>query len=400
MQTRLTLALIVLLGWIGSHRTKADVIAKSVDEFSGVQGQNGWIYGYRDVSANGASENYDPDRDFIPFAGGLGRGDWNGTAQQWTGTGWKTSGGSEITETHSRPSRRIWIIRRWQASELIETGPVSLTWSLAKEEGTCGNGVTGALYINGQVADKTSISFDRVSAVTRTFYAILCPNDRVDLVLRSLGTDGAVDLLCDSSLMTLAVSTSINPSPRQPDGRNFISTLKSSSFSVKAPVLSASGEQVRLNWRAQSSATYGVEASSDLINWTRIKTGLAGSPCQSVMTEVISRPTPGQRFYRVVEEFKTLEGLWASSYVGTWGLLRIKLEGDIAVATKVIGSAAVPAGKISWTASVTTGVGEIVRADPGYVNDYWTPAELEIATSDHLILTVSGSARISFDRVD
>ena len=43
----------------------------------------------------------DPDRGFIPFAGGEGKGDWNGTTQQWTGTGWKAADGSEIAETGS-----------------------------------------------------------------------------------------------------------------------------------------------------------------------------------------------------------------------------------------------------------------------------------------------------------
>jgi hypothetical protein len=60
---------------IGSLRLNADVIATSTTEFSGVQGQNDWICGYRNIPAAGAAENYDPERAFISFAGGECKGD-------------------------------------------------------------------------------------------------------------------------------------------------------------------------------------------------------------------------------------------------------------------------------------------------------------------------------------
>jgi hypothetical protein len=41
------------------------------------------------------------DRDFIAFAGGEGKSEWNGTTQQWTGAVWKAADGSEITGTGS-----------------------------------------------------------------------------------------------------------------------------------------------------------------------------------------------------------------------------------------------------------------------------------------------------------
>jgi hypothetical protein len=380
---------------------RAGVIANSSPEFSGVQGQNGWTYGYRDVPAEGASENYDPDRDFIPFAGGDSQGDWNGSTQQWTGTGWKASDGSEMIGTSSRLAGSTrWTVWRWQASELTQKGPVSLRWTLAKQDITCGNGVTGALFINGQLADKTTIAFDRATTLTRTYYALLCPADRIDLVLRPLGTDGTDDAQCDNTLMTLVVNTTIAPEPKQPNGKLFVSSLTAPKFDILSQTRSAAGDQVTLNWRSLSEATYGVEASGDLVNWTRIKTGLAGSPCQSSLSETLTDPTKGQRFYRVVQEAKTIEGLW----VGTGAypvaeLVRVQSNGDQAVATKLIGDINVPAGRISRKANVQTGVGQVQGAHDGFVDPSWMPATLKINSPDRL--TVSGDwGSLSFRRVN
>lgn len=397
------LVLIAAFSLAAAFPLKAGVIATSSTEFSGVQGQNGWTYGYRDVPAEGASENYDPDRAFIPFAGGPGQGDWNGTTQQWTGTTWKAADNSELTGTGSTPgSTTRWTIRRWQAAELTEKGPVSLRWTLAKQDLTCGNGVTGALYINGQLADKTTIAFDRATTVTRTFYALLCPADRVDLVLRPRGADGTEDSQCDNSAMTLAVNTTIAPEPKQPNGKLFVTSLTAPKFDILSQTRSAAGDQVTLKWRSLSEATYGVDASGDLVNWTSIKTGLAGSPCQSSLSETLAHPTQGHRFYRVAQEAKTIEGLWVSLYDNTWyELVRVKLTGDQAVATKLIGDIIVPGGQITWKANVKTGVGQVQVAHDGFVNPSWIPATLKIVSADRISVSIpSLNLVVSFKRVD
>lgn len=402
MQIPTKLPVILLCVVIGSFRVTAGVIATLTDEFSGVQGQNGWIYGYREAQPGGTGESFDPERDFRVFAGGEGKGDWNGVTQQWTGTSWKTSAGSEITGRFARLGSSDWLIRRWKASELTEKSAVALRWSLAKDESTCGNGVTGALYINGKLADRKTIASDQVSAVTRTFYALLCPDDYVDLVIRSVGTDGTDDIGCDRAQMTWVISTSINPSPRQPDGKLFITTLKASELSLRPPRLSAAEGQVTLTWGAQASATYAIETSGDMLNWTRIKSGLVGSACQSSLTEMLPRPEPAERFYRVVEESKTIEGLWTVFLDGvTWNLIQIRLEGDDVIATKVIGDDYVPSGKITWTASLSSGIGQIQSARSGFRDPSWHPAELAVINSDQLALTVFSLAEpLEFRRVD
>jgi len=390
---------------------KRAVIATSSTEFSGFRDAAGWSYGYRSVPAAGAAENYDPERNFIPFSGGPGQGDWDGQRQQWNGTAWKAKDGTELAAGSSRlAAAGQWTIRRWQASELLEKSPVALKWTLAKADATCGNGVTGALYINGQLADKATIPFDQTTVLTRTFYALLTPGDVVDLALQPLGADGTDDLGCDHALMTLEVSTVIPNTPRQSDNKMWLPSLPT----PKLEVLSQTAAEGRsaLNWRSQVSATYGIKASSDLVNWTDLATGLSGGPTVTAWSEPLGSPDQPSRFYRIVEESKTIEGLWVGGYNPTGSqLVRIRLDGVNAVATKwsagsdaASGSHNVPAGQVTWKADVTTGVGLMRASGPGYVNAHWHPGKLAITNEDRLTFTETlenGSRNsIVFRRVD
>lgn len=259
--------------------------------------------------------------------------------------------------------------------------------------------MTGALYINGQLADKATITFDRSDALTRTFYALLTPGDVVDLALRPLGADGTDDVDCDSALMTLNVSTVIPNFPRQPDNKVFLSSL----LTPKLEILSQStaGGRRALNWRSQASATYGIKVSGDLVNWTDLASGLPGNPTATRWSETLTSPEQPARFYRVVEESKTIEGLWVAFYEGHgYELIRIALDGDQAVATKLIGDPNIPSGQITWEADVKTGVGQGQGVDPGFVNPRWYPGTLKITNPDRLTFTWTGIGTYVFRRVD
>ncbi|MCA9248220.1 MAG: hypothetical protein KDA42_13925, partial [Planctomycetales bacterium] len=70
---------------IGDPNPTLTQIADSQTEHSGTQGQNGWFYGYHDVTANGAYAATPGATDhFIPFLGGAGNGAW-GDTNHWTG---------------------------------------------------------------------------------------------------------------------------------------------------------------------------------------------------------------------------------------------------------------------------------------------------------------------------
>lgn len=377
------------------------VLATSATEFSGFRDAEGWSYGYRTVPTTSASENYDPTRDFIPFRGGPGQGSWNGQSQQWNGTAWKTMDGTELAAGSSRLAvPGLWTIRRWQASEMIEKRPVALQWTLAKGDATCGNGVTGALYINGQLADQATIPFDQTTVLTRTWHALLAPGDFVDLVLQPLGADGTEDLACDQALMTLSVSTVIPIYPRQPDNTIWLSTLSTPKLEVLSQ--SAANGRSALKWRSQASATYGIQVSSDLVNWTDVAKGLSGRPTVTDWSEPLASPGQPARFYRVVQETKSLDGLWVALHRGGYELSRIKVDGDEVVATRVIGGLGIPSGEGTLKANVKSGVAQIQVAGPGFVDPEWLPARFRITNPDQLTVndTCSCGINLTFRRVD
>lgn len=72
----------------GSSANAVIIATSGAGEFSGNQGQDGWSYGYWDVTGDASPGTYTHTTDFTPFTGGAGMGAWNGTTQQWDGSDW------------------------------------------------------------------------------------------------------------------------------------------------------------------------------------------------------------------------------------------------------------------------------------------------------------------------
>jgi hypothetical protein len=215
-----------------SYATRADIIADSVAEFSGFQGQNGWYYGYRNVTADGGAPNYDPFTQFIAFPGGEGQGAWNGGSQLWTGSVWDMNTASAapwtfMSNTNIHPNGtnsaggEHWAIRRWWADELGDITPLKITWHMRKQT-LAGNGVTGGIYTNGVRADVVTLAGTNGVGVTHTYYINAQFGDFVDLVLTPLGTTGTRDDGSDGSFNWMTIDTTIPARPEQPDGTIFI----------------------------------------------------------------------------------------------------------------------------------------------------------------------------------
>ena len=208
-----------------------DVIADSVAEFSGVQGQNGWIHGYRNYTADGGGENYDPTTDFIAFAGGVGFGNWNGTSQQWDLVDWELdlspppwteidADGSHPNGFNSGSFGEHWAIRRWVADELTATTPIGITWHID----TTGSGgqVTLAIYRNGQKVDSAAMNGFNNTGVTRTNFINAIPGDRIDLALTPVAPSGNREDFGDTGFNWMRITRYLPADPRQPDGSPFI----------------------------------------------------------------------------------------------------------------------------------------------------------------------------------
>ncbi|MBL9126543.1 MAG: hypothetical protein JNL97_02795, partial [Verrucomicrobiales bacterium] len=208
----------------------SSLIANSIEEFSGNQGQDGWTYGYRNATADGGAIDYNATANFIAFAGGDGLGDWDGTAQQWGGSQWdlNTAAAAPWTElgrenVHPNgPSPVHWVIRRWEAKELTKVTPLALRYHVRKGNTGCGNGVTSSLHINGKRVDTVTIAANDGTGVVRTVFANVAPTDRIDVTLTPRGTDNTNADGCDGSNFYLHIDPVLPEPAFQPDGTLFV----------------------------------------------------------------------------------------------------------------------------------------------------------------------------------
>ncbi len=221
----------------GSNPTVADdtplsqAAADSLTEFSGIQGQDGWEYGYRNLTLSGISANYDPAAAFIRFAGGADDPNpWTpgeDSPQHWTGSKWDLATGAPWTELGPDASHpnglnngaEHWTVRRWNATELTAPTPVTVFW-LVRKTNPAGDGVTGAVYLNGKIIDITTISGSETVGSVRKVYVVLKPADVLDLAQlptgRQEGHDGS-----DGSVLWMRVDKRIAAEPVSTDGAYF-----------------------------------------------------------------------------------------------------------------------------------------------------------------------------------
>ena len=208
-----------------------DALADSRTGFSGVDGQDGWRWGYRDYNATGETTDYDAGADFTPFPvdGTTTRSSvnfWNGTAYDWANDAgnvnppW-TAMGRESTHPNDFDDgeNEHWTIRRWTASGLGATTPVRVVWHTRKGN-TAGTGVTGSIHLNGAEVDTRTIAGNDGTGFVHYYYINLNDGDIVDLVLTPEGTDR--DDGADGSNNWMTIDTRVPAIPIQPNGKYFI----------------------------------------------------------------------------------------------------------------------------------------------------------------------------------
>jgi hypothetical protein len=270
-------------------------IVRSNADFTDRQGVNGWFYGYRNFTIDGGGKDYDARRSFIQFKPeefAVGQWDLNTEASEpWTEIG------RENTRPNGDNSGPVhWTVRRWMASSLIQVTPVALHWHLRKSDLSGGNGVTGALHINGKQVDAATIAFDDSLGVYHTFYATLAPTDIVDLVHRPTGKDGRDADDADGSINWLLVDRVLPALAFQPDGTPFFPAGREIRF--ESATFDADGKTITLVWTSVPGAQYALEVSEDLKNWTVFDADVPSGGHRTTYSEKIDAAAP-VRFYRL-----------------------------------------------------------------------------------------------------
>ncbi|MDG2381185.1 MAG: PEP-CTERM sorting domain-containing protein [Pirellulaceae bacterium] len=228
----------------------APAFADSARDWSatGTQGENNWFNGYYNHTDD-ADGNYQQE-DFMPFTNSEGPdgGDVEPDGNHWTGTSWDLDSqgapgpwtylgatGTHPNGTNSAPDAEHWTIRRFVASDLAGTTPVELNWKMAKTN-LNGDGVTGALFVNGEKVDAVTIAGGDGAGVDRKFYVNANPGDVIDLALTPIGLTSEVDG-SDGSSNQLIINTEL------PDG-----PLYNPGDTVADSIADFSGEQGQDGW--------------------------------------------------------------------------------------------------------------------------------------------------------
>jgi len=277
------------------------VIANSEAEVSGTQGQNGWYNGYRVYDPVAGTVNYNPNQDFIPYPGGEGQGDWDGVGQTWNNGSWDLNTADagpwtwqDALGIHPNgvnspptiggtpdPNNEHWAIRRWVATELTSVTPVTVIWRVRKTNLNL-NGVTGLLFINGVLADSEAIAGNDGANEAREYRTTLKNADIVDLALSPAGLNGDREDGADGSETWFRVDTRPWPADVTLSGVN----------------VSVAQGQCTFRWNSQTGARYTVLRSSNLTDWTAIRT-VDSTGTATSFTDDLGSPPPAVRFYRV-----------------------------------------------------------------------------------------------------
>jgi MYXO-CTERM domain-containing protein len=132
------ISLLCLLAGIASHADAA-IIADSFADYSGIQGQSGWYYGYFDVGAT--LDTFQPMTEFD------GQRWWADSSRYWTMIGPVGGHSNGLTTSGYSLSDEQWAARRWVSSY---SGLVDVNVSLAKINiNPASNGVMGRIFVDG-----------------------------------------------------------------------------------------------------------------------------------------------------------------------------------------------------------------------------------------------------------
>ncbi|MEC8659470.1 MAG: hypothetical protein VXY33_09735, partial [Verrucomicrobiota bacterium] len=211
--------------------------------------------------------------------------------------------GSHPNGTNSAPNEEHWTIRRWTAEELTSETPLGLKWHTRKTN-LNGTGVTGSLFVNGEMVDSASFAGNDGVGEIRTWYANLNPGDVVDLALTPVGPDGDAADGSDGSANWLRVDTYIPIGAEQPDGSPFLAALKQG-LQISDVFLDKDNKTIVVSWPSGNGRSYALDISTGLLDsvedgsWEEYDDSIPGEADETTYEVIMEDELPRKLFIRV-----------------------------------------------------------------------------------------------------
>lgn len=199
-------------------------LASSIDDFSGVQGQNNWQYGFFDQGPdNSLAYTTGAFRQFDTFD--LIAGSWRASNAQVEE---KNNFYLSLSRTSGHPTglgvdaqdRIIWAVRRY---EIQTTGLVDIAIDLGKDNtNPDSGGITGRLFVNGNEIFTQFIGATDAAGVQRSFVIPVSIGDLIDFAIDPLGLatqrDGVYAPRADGTHYSARIASHVNSVPIAPTG--------------------------------------------------------------------------------------------------------------------------------------------------------------------------------------
>lgn len=188
-----------------STATHASQIADSVADFSGIQGQGGWYYGYYNDPFN--QSGFLPMATFSPLSlPDTWVVDFDAPAPQyWTllnALGGHPNG--RITTGGRNPVEQ-WAVRRWVSNT---SGMINISGNIADLNPFGGNGIVGHIFLNGTEFYNTPIANGDSIGATYSIAANVVIGSAIDFAIDPKSSDDASDL----TRFTVTISAVPEPS--------------------------------------------------------------------------------------------------------------------------------------------------------------------------------------------
>ena len=167
--------------------SNAAIIMDSVNGFSGIQGQDGWFYGYYD----GDSGEYLPG-DFEQMTE-FNTNVWevqNGVGGFWTRLDAQGGHPNGAIDSGGRQNIIHWSVRRWVSDK---TGTLSLGGNLSAFNTVNGNGTVGHIFVDGIEVFNQYISGTDAVGIDYLFDVNINTGSIIDFAIDPFDSDGRYD---------------------------------------------------------------------------------------------------------------------------------------------------------------------------------------------------------------